>query len=69
MKRLLAEARGAFDWVILDTPPVMLLPDAHLMASIVDGAVLVVRARLHAVTNWSGAPAKPSAGPGSWASC
>jgi len=44
MKRLLAEARGAFDWVILDTPPVMLLPDAHLMASIVDGAVLVVRA-------------------------
>ena len=45
MKRLLAEARGAVDWVILDTPPVMLLPDAHLMASMVDGAVLVVRAR------------------------
>jgi len=44
MKRLLAEARGAFDWVILDTPPVMLLPDAHVMASMVDGAVLVVRA-------------------------
>jgi capsular exopolysaccharide synthesis family protein len=44
MKRLLDEARGAFDWVILDTPPVMLLPDAHLMASMVDGAVLVVRA-------------------------
>jgi Mrp family chromosome partitioning ATPase len=44
MKRLLAEARGAFDWVLLDTPPVMLLPDAHLMASMVDGAVLVVRA-------------------------
>jgi len=44
MKRLLHEARQAFDWVILDTPPVMLLPDAHLMASMVDGAVLVVRA-------------------------
>jgi capsular exopolysaccharide synthesis family protein len=44
MKRLLAEARGAFDWVILDTPPVMLLPDAHLMASMIDAAVLVVRA-------------------------
>lgn len=44
MKRLLAEARGAFDWVILDTPPVMLLPDAHLMTSMIDGAVLVVRA-------------------------
>jgi len=44
MKRLLDEARNAFDWVILDTPPVMLLPDAHLMSSMVDGAVLVVRA-------------------------
>jgi capsular exopolysaccharide synthesis family protein len=44
MKRLLDEARRSFDWVILDTPPVMLLPDAHLMASMVDGAVLVVRA-------------------------
>ena len=44
MKRLLDEARQSFDWVILDTPPVMLLPDAHLMSSMVDGAVLVVRA-------------------------
>ena len=44
MKRLLDEARQAFDWVIVDTPPVMLLPDAHLMASMMDGAVLVVRA-------------------------
>lgn len=44
MKRLLDEARQSFDWVILDTPPVMLLPDAHLMASMVDGAVMVVRA-------------------------
>jgi capsular exopolysaccharide synthesis family protein len=44
MKRLLDEARHSFDWVLLDTPPVMLLPDAHLMASMVDGAVLVVRA-------------------------
>ena len=44
MKRLLDEARQSFDWVILDTPPVMLLPDAHLMTSMVDGTVLVVRA-------------------------
>jgi len=44
MKRLLNEARQSFDWIILDTPPVMLLPDAHLMTSMVDGAVLVVRA-------------------------
>ena len=44
MKQLLDEARQSFDWVILDTPPVMLLPDAHLMTSMVDGAVLVIRA-------------------------
>ena len=44
MKRLLDEARQSFDWVVLDTPPVMLLPDAHLMSSMVDGVVLVVRA-------------------------
>ena len=44
MRRLLDEAKQSFDWVILDTPPVMLLPDAHLLASMVDGAVLVVRA-------------------------
>jgi capsular exopolysaccharide synthesis family protein len=44
MRRLLDEAKQAFDWVILDTPPVMLLPDAHLLASMVEGAVLVVRA-------------------------
>jgi capsular exopolysaccharide synthesis family protein len=44
MRRLLDEARQSFDWVILDTPPVMLLPDANLLAAMVDGAVLVVRA-------------------------
>jgi len=44
MRRLIAEARQSFDWVILDTPPVMLLPDAHLLASMVEGAVMVVRA-------------------------
>ena len=44
MKRLLDEARQSFDWVVLDTPPVMLLPDAHLMASMVDGVLVVVRA-------------------------
>jgi len=44
MKRLIHEARQSFDWVILDTPPVMLLPDAHLLSSMVEGAVMVVRA-------------------------
>jgi protein-tyrosine kinase len=44
MRRLIDEAKEAFDWVIIDTPPLMLLPDAHLLSSLVDSAVLVVRA-------------------------
>lgn len=44
MRRIIAEARSAFDWVIVDTPPVGLLPDGHLLASLGDGALLVVRA-------------------------
>jgi capsular exopolysaccharide synthesis family protein len=44
MRRVIREARDAFDWVIIDTPPVGLLPDANLLATMVDGAVLVVRA-------------------------
>jgi protein-tyrosine kinase len=44
MRRLIEEAREFFDWVIIDTPPLMLLPDANLLAAIVDGALLVVRA-------------------------
>ena len=44
MRRLIDEAREAFDWVIIDTPPVGLLTDANLLASMVDGAVLVVKA-------------------------
>ena len=45
MRQLLDEARESFDWIIIDTPPLMLLPDAHLLSSLVDGAVLVVKAR------------------------
>jgi capsular exopolysaccharide synthesis family protein len=44
MRRLIDEAREAFDWVIIDTPPTVLLSDAHLLASMVDGTILVIRA-------------------------
>lgn len=44
MRDMVDEAKEAFDWVIIDTPPLMLLPDAHLLSSLVDGAVLVVKA-------------------------
>jgi Mrp family chromosome partitioning ATPase len=44
MHRLVDEARDAFDWVIIDTPPLVDLPDAHLLAPIADGVLLVVQA-------------------------
>lgn len=44
MKRLVQQARSVFDWVVIDTPPVTLLPDANLLAACVDGVLLVVRA-------------------------
>jgi protein-tyrosine kinase len=44
MRRLVAAAAKEFDWVILDTPPVGLLPDAGLLAGMVDTVVLIVAA-------------------------
>jgi protein-tyrosine kinase len=44
MRLLIDEAKESFDWIILDTPPLVLLPDAHLLSSMVDGAILVVKA-------------------------
>ena len=43
MKRLFAQAAQSFDWVIVDSPPVGLLPDASLLATLVDGVLLVIR--------------------------
>jgi protein-tyrosine kinase len=43
MKRLFAQAAGTFDWVIVDSPPVGLLPDASLLSTLVDGVLLVIR--------------------------
>jgi capsular exopolysaccharide synthesis family protein len=44
MSRVLEEAREKFEWVIIDTPPLGVLTDANLLASMVDAAVLVVQA-------------------------
>jgi capsular exopolysaccharide synthesis family protein len=44
MNRILIEATQTFDWVIVDTPPVALLPDANLLAAMIDTALLVVGA-------------------------
>jgi capsular exopolysaccharide synthesis family protein len=44
MSQVLDEARSRFDWIIVDTPPVALLPDAHLLAGRVDAVLLVIEA-------------------------
>lgn len=44
LQHLIAEAASRFEWVIVDSPPVGMLADAHLVSQTVDGALLVVRA-------------------------
>jgi capsular exopolysaccharide synthesis family protein len=45
MKHVLRQATERFDWVILDTPPVVILPDGNLVSAMVDTVLLVVAAR------------------------
>ena len=45
MKQLLDEARDAFDWMVVDTPPIAILPDANLLSAMIDTALLVVSAQ------------------------
>lgn len=44
MTELLARVRREFDVVLIDTPPMLHLPDARILAHAVDGVVLVFRA-------------------------
>jgi len=44
VQKIIDEARQAFDWVIIDTPPVGLMTDANLVATMTDGAIFVVKA-------------------------
>jgi len=44
MRELLAEQAQHADWVVIDVPPVAGCPDAGLLASLVDGVVVVIRA-------------------------
>jgi capsular exopolysaccharide synthesis family protein len=46
MDALVQEARDGFDWVVIDTPPVGIVPDARLLAPLADAALLVVMAGL-----------------------
>ena len=42
MQRLMAGANAAFDWIVIDTPPVGMLPDVGLLSSLSDAVLLVV---------------------------
>lgn len=44
MREFLAEQAQRSDWVVIDVPPLAACPDAGLLASLVDGVVVVVRA-------------------------
>jgi len=43
--KLLAEARASYDHVIIDSPPILLASDATVLATMVDGTILVYRAK------------------------
>lgn len=43
VKNLLQWLPGLFNWIILDTPPLLFSADANLMTTMSDGALLVVR--------------------------
>lgn len=45
MKNLIAELRGKYDYIIIDTPPLLLVSDALAVVPNVDGSVLVCRHR------------------------
>ena len=44
LKKLLELMTPLFDWIVLDTPPVLPVHDASMMADVCDGVLFVVRA-------------------------
>ena len=45
MQEILHEAKARFDVVLLDSPPLLAVTDAAVLATMVDGVVLVIRAQ------------------------
>jgi receptor protein-tyrosine kinase len=43
MRELAEELPRVFNWVIIDSPPLLFAADANLLSTMADGAVLVVR--------------------------
>ncbi len=44
MRQLIDDAKDSFDWVVVDTPPIAILPDANLLSAMIDTALLVISA-------------------------
>jgi len=44
MGEVIDECAAQFDWVLIDTPPIGILPDASVLARLVDGVIFVIRA-------------------------
>jgi Mrp family chromosome partitioning ATPase len=44
LRQLLEPAEKAYDWIVVDGPPVLGSPDAAALAGVVDGVVVVVQA-------------------------
>ncbi|HLH00964.1 MAG TPA: CpsD/CapB family tyrosine-protein kinase [Bryobacteraceae bacterium] len=42
-KELLQRLRGLFNWILLDSPPLLFAADANLLATLCDATILVVR--------------------------
>ena len=53
MKNLLEELRKEYDYIIIDTPPVLLLSDALALAPITDGTALVCRHQVSYISDIS----------------
>ena len=45
-KELLASVRGQFDWVVIDSPPVMAVTDPNILANLADSVVFVIGAEM-----------------------
>lgn len=43
MRDILEEAKGSFDMVVIDSPPVLAVTDASVLSSLVDGTMVVIR--------------------------
>ena len=44
MKQLMADVRGRFDYVIVDTPPIIPVADMTIIGGLVDSVIMIIRA-------------------------